>query len=206
MMEFDFTKAHRNEAWLFLDTVWQGLEYLCKQVDRVERERAKPDKNFAYVDFCSSPGDAMVCNYFLWYASALYNFVGVFEKAFSPSEDLQGEFKEVIKWRHKVAAHTAWVWPRRDDNAATQDMSIMLFPEFNFKFDGHFEVGGMRIGSPPAIGLPLTDDESPADDASCADWQWGLVRTHERLTEIVSKYRARQRTDYAVCEPARRNY
>jgi hypothetical protein len=123
----------------------------------------------------------MVCNYFLWYASALYNFVGVFEKAFSPCEDLQDEFKEVIKWRHKVAAHTAWVWPRRDDNAATQDMSILLFPEFNFKFDGHFQVGGMQI-LPEATGSSLTDN------ASCADWCWSLVRTHERLKEIVSKY------------------
>jgi hypothetical protein len=85
MKQFDFsTKARRKEAWLFLDTVWEGLEYLCEQVERVERERAKPDKNFAYVDFGSSPGDAMVCNYFLWYASTLYNFVGVFQKAFSP--------------------------------------------------------------------------------------------------------------------------
>jgi hypothetical protein len=58
IIEFDFTKAHRKEAWLFLDTVWQGLEYLCQQVERVERERAKPDKNFAYLDFGSSPGDA----------------------------------------------------------------------------------------------------------------------------------------------------
>ena len=31
------------------------------------------------------------------------------------------------------------------DNAATQDMSIVLFPEFNFRFDGHFEVGGVRV-------------------------------------------------------------
>jgi hypothetical protein len=167
-----------------LDTVWEGLEYLCEQVERVEMERVKPDKNFAYVDFGSSPGDAMVCDYFLWYASAFYNFLRVFEKAFSPSEALKDQFKEVIKWRHKVAAHTAWASPRSDDNPATQDMSILLFPEFNFRFDGHFEVGGMRIGPPAAIGL-LTDDESRTDEASCADWQWGLVRTHERLKEIV---------------------
>jgi hypothetical protein len=186
MKQFDFsTRACRKEAGDFLNTVWEGLEYLCEQVERVERERAKPDKNFAYVDFGSSPGDAMVCNYFLWYASALYNFVGVFDKAFSPSEDLKDEFKEVIKWRHKVAAHTAWASPRSDDNAATQNMSILLFPEFNFRFDGHFEVGGMRIGPPTAIGLPLTDDESRTDEASCAAWQWGLVRTHERVKEIV---------------------
>ena len=102
---FDFTKAHRKEAWLFLDTVWKGLEYLCQQVQREERERvAKSGKNFAYTDFGSQPGDAMVCNYFLWYASALYNFIGVFQKAFSPAEDLEDEFANVIKWRHKVAA------------------------------------------------------------------------------------------------------
>jgi hypothetical protein len=86
---FDFsTKAHRKEAWLFLETVWKGLEYLCQQVQREERERAKTGKNFAYTDFGNQPGDAMVCNYFLWYASALYNFIAVFQKAFSVAEDL----------------------------------------------------------------------------------------------------------------------
>ena len=187
MIEFDFTKAHRNEAWLFLDTVWQGLEYLCKQVERAEKERAKSlglseeaAKNFGYCDFGSHPGDAMLSNYFLWYANTFCNFISVFKKAFSPSEDLEEEFADVITWRNKVAAHTSWVWPH-GDNAATQNMSILLFPVFNFGGEGHFEFGGMRVG-PPKVGLSLTDD------ASCADWQWGLVRTHERLKEIVSKY------------------
>jgi hypothetical protein len=175
MKQFDFsTKAHRKEAWFFLDTLWQGLDYLCEQVGRVETERAKPDKNFAYVDFGSSPSDAMLCNYFLWYANALYNFIGVFKKAFSPSEDLEQEFADVITWRHKVSAHTSWVWPH-GDNAATQDMSILLFAEFNFQFDGHFEVGGMQT-------------ISPTGGASCIEWRWGLVRTHGRLKEIMSKY------------------
>lgn len=174
IIEFDFTKAHRKEAWLFLDTVWQGLEYICQQVERVERERAKPDKNCAYVDFGSSPGDAMLCNYFLWYANALHNFVSVFKKALSPSENLEEEFANVITWRHKVSAHTSWAWPH-GDNAAIQDMSILLFPEFNFQFDGHFEVGGMQT-------------ISPTGGASCGEWRWGLVRSHERLKEIVSKY------------------
>ena len=117
----------------------------------------------------------MVCNYFLWYASALYNFVGVFEKACSPAEDLEHEFANVITWRHKVAAHTSWVWPKKEDSVATQDMSIVLFPEFNFRFDGHFEVGGLIVSS-------------EKDGESCGEWRWGLVRTHERLKEIVSKY------------------
>ena len=65
----------------------------------------------------------------------------------------------------------------KKDNAVTRDMSIVLFPEFNFKLDGHFEVGGFRVFSPDK------GESSP-------DWQWGLVRTHERLKEIVSKYAA----------------
>jgi hypothetical protein len=173
---FDFSsKAKQDEAWLFLEILWEGLEHLCKQVGQMERERAeKTGKDFAYCDFGNQPGDAMVCNYFLWYAGALYNFIGVFKKAFSPTEDLEHEFTNVIKWRHKVAAHSSWAWPQ-GDNPATQDMSILLFPEFNFKFDGHFEVGGMQIGSPTA-------------GTSCADWCWGLVRTHQQLKHIVSKY------------------
>jgi hypothetical protein len=181
MTEFDFTKADRKEAWLFLETVWHGLEYLCEQVEREEKERAKSlglseeaTKNFGYTDFGSQPGDAMVCNYFLWYASALYNFIGVFHKAFSSSKDLEEQFVNVILWRNKVSAHTSWVWPH-GDNAATQNMSILLYPEFNLQGDGHFEVGGARVFS-------------ETNGGSCADWRWGLVRTHERLKEIVSKY------------------
>jgi len=115
-------------------------------------ERGKPDKNFAYVDFGNSPGDAMVCNYFLWYTNALYNFIGVFKKAFSPSEDLEAEFANVITWRHKVSAHTSWVWPHRD-NAATQDMSILLFPEFNFQFDGDSRLERCRLHRQPVAHL-----------------------------------------------------
>lgn len=186
MTEFDFTQAHRKEAWLFLETVWQGLEYLCEHVEKEETKRvAESGKNFAYEDFGDQPGDAMLCNYFLWYTTALYNFIGVFNKAFSPSEDLQQEFANVITWRHKVSAHTSWVWPR-GDNRATQNMSIMLFPEFNFAGDGHFEVGGMQIG--PVTEGPSQTDSPWVIDASCGDWRWGLVRAHERLKEIVSKY------------------
>src|SRR2546423_14456319 len=83
MFDF-FTKADRKEAWLFLEILWEGLEYLCQQVERVEGERAKSGKNFACTDFGNQRGDGMLCNYFLWYASALYNFIGVFNKAFSP--------------------------------------------------------------------------------------------------------------------------
>jgi hypothetical protein len=185
---FDFSiKAHRKEAWLFLDTMWQGLEYLCEQVQRAEKERAKSlglteeaPNNFGYCDFGSQSGDAMLCNHFLSYANTFCNFIGVFKKAFSPSEDLEQAFANVITWRNKVSAHTSWVWPK-GDNAATQNMSILLFPEFNFGGHGHFEFGGMRI-RPPTVGVSRTDD------ASCAEWQWGLVRTHKRLKEIVSKY------------------
>ena len=87
-------------------------------------------------------------------------------------ELISHEFANVIERRHKVSAHTSWVWPEKD-GIATQGMSIVLFPEFNFRFDGHFEVGGVRVFS----------DEG----GSCTEWQWGLVRTHERLKEIVSK-------------------
>jgi hypothetical protein len=198
---FDFsTNAKHKEACLFLKTLWKGLDYLCQQVEQEETERvAKTGKNFGYTDFGSQPGDALVCNYFVWYASALYNFIGIFQKAFSLTENLEDEFANVILWRNKVSAHTSWVWPRKD-NAVTQDMSIVLYPEFNFRLDGHFEVGGAQIGKTtgqlimPSISLPtpdcgVTEGASFIEEVSSSpDWRWGLVRTHERLKEIVSKY------------------
>jgi hypothetical protein len=198
---FDFTsKADRKEAAIFLETVWQGLEYLFQQVEQEETERvAKTGKNFAYTDFGNQPGDALVCNYFFWYATALYNFIGVFQKAFSITENLEDEFANVILWRNKVSAHASWVWPRKD-NAVTQDMSIVLYPEFNFRLDGHFEVGGAQIGKTtgqlimPSVSLPtqdrgVTEGASFIEEVSSSpDWRWGLVSTHERLKEIVSKY------------------
>lgn len=204
---FDFsTNAQRKEAAIFLDTVWQGLEYLCQQIEQEESKRvAETGKNFAYTDFGSQRSDALVCNYFLWYANALYNFIRVFQKAFSLTENLDDEFANVITWRHKVSAHASWVSPRRD-NAPTQDMSIVLYPDFNFKFDGHFEVGGAKVGRAtgqlimPSISLPtqglgvtegasLTEVGSFIEEISSSpDWNWGLVSTHERLKKIVSKY------------------
>ena len=196
------TKADPKEAWLFLDTMWQGLEHLCQQVEKAELERAQSlgltketAQNFSYCDFGSEPGDSMVCNYFLWYANTLYNFILVFQEAFSPSENLEGKFREVLRWRHEVAAHALWALRKRasrkkqsmkrarrnNRDVAKQNMSILLFPEFN---SGHFEVGGMMI-------IPPTGDASSSSRSKRkirSDWRWGLVRTHERVKEMVSKY------------------
>jgi hypothetical protein len=97
---FDFsTKVDKPEAGVVLDTLWQGLEYLCEQVKQVEKERANSHGlNFAGTDFRSSPAEAMVCNYFVWYANAFCNFIRVFKKAFSITEDLEQEFGNVITW------------------------------------------------------------------------------------------------------------
>jgi hypothetical protein len=210
---FDFsTNAKHKEAGLFLETLWKGLDYLCQQVDRAERERSKSfgwteetAKNFAYCDFGNHPDDWLVCNYFVWYANALSNFIGVFTKAFSVSEDLEDDFANVVIWRNKVAAHTSWVWPKKDDSPEMQSASIMLFPEFNFGGDGHFEVGGFWFESEQSRSrreaILRAREERPTEtvadggrDDELPDpywhWQWGLVRTHERLKEIVSKYAA----------------
>jgi hypothetical protein len=196
---FDFsTNAKRKEAWLFLEVLWEGLEYLCQQVQQEERERARSGKNFAYCDFGNQPGDAMLCNHFLWYATALYNFILVFQQAFSPSENLERRFREVLRWRHEVAAHALWALRKKASrkkqsmkraqpnkrDVAKQDMSVMLFPEFNFQGDGHLEIGGMMIIPPRGD----TFSTSNAKRRIRSDWRWGVVHTHERLTEIVSKY------------------
>jgi hypothetical protein len=205
---FDFsTNAKQKDAWLFLGTLWEGLEYLSQQVEQLETTRAESlgqtpvaAKNVWICDFGSSPGDSMICNYFVWYANALHNFILVFQEAFLLSENLEREFGEVLRWRHEVAAHALWALRKRtsrrkrsakrtarnSDDVAKQEMSIFLYPVFNF---GHFEVGDL-----PRFFRP--DDSKQIGESSFAtsklksgsEWQWGLVPTHERLKEIVSKY------------------
>lgn len=195
------TKAQERDAWLLLDILWEGLEHLCQQVERAEMERAQSlglskeaAQNFSYCDFGSEPGDSMVCNYFVWYANVLYNFLLIFEEAFLPSENLEREFRNVLRWRHEVAAHALWALRKRalrkrqsretvrhnNRGAAKQNMSILLFPEFSA---GHFAVGGVTI-LPPGDASPSYTPERKIR----FDWQWGLVRTHQRLKAIVEKY------------------
>jgi hypothetical protein len=205
---FDFsTKAKQREAWLFLEILWDGLEHLCQQVEKAERARAQSlglthesAKNVWLCDFGSSRGDSIICNYFIWYANALYNFILVFQEAFSPPENVEREFRRVLRWRHEVAAHALWALGKRasrkkrsmkrarqnSDHAKKKDMSLLLYPVFNF---GHFEIGDVpRVFRPDdseQIGEPLF----PMPKRKIrSEWEWGLVRTHERLKEIVSKY------------------
>src|SRR6266513_2639577 len=163
---FTASKAAGKPEAVFLNIVWSGLEHIYKAVKALEAERISgmgmtPERvrDFSYCSFGSEPGDDLVCNYFLWYASACYNFIQVFSKAFSPAEKLDAEFGNIITWRHKVSAHPSWVWPK-GDSMASQQMSICLFPEFS---DGHFQVGGVVICS-------------PTHGQSCDEWCWCLVK------------------------------
>ena len=182
MTEFDFTNAYRQEAWLFLDTVWHGLEYLCEEVDQEERERAKSGKNFAYTDFGNQPGDAMLCNYFIWYANTFCNFIRVFNKAFSPSENLEEEFANVITWRNKVGAHASWVWPH-GDNACDTGHEHCAFPgiqlQVRWTFRGwrlqSFLRGEGRVLRRVAVGSCSHTRAAEGDcEQICDDRQFGL--------------------------------
>lgn len=50
------------------------------------------------------------------------------------------ELREVLRWRNKVSAHFALVDPRKEDNIATMESSI-IYP-VSFEFD-RFKTGSM---------------------------------------------------------------
>lgn len=82
------------------------------------------------------------------------------------------ELVEVFKWRHKVFAHFAITNPRKDDNIATLDVSVMSPPGFD---DGRFKVG--------LFSLTKTDSTKSTVQSTLPCWS--LTQVHE---DLVKRY------------------
>ena len=156
----------------FLECLWNGLQYLRDLIVNLEtkqKEKLQVDQKGRVVALHfqmseSMPEHHMVINYFIWYTNSLLSFLKLFAKAYNPKRNWRKEFSNELKWRNKVAGHTAYTDPRKDDNQYSQDMSIMMSPEWR---NGTYEVGSLCVGDQGSY--------------SHFDWDWSLNETHNKL-------------------------
>ena len=181
------SSTSKKEAY-FLQVLWDGLERLYEEVSALEKARAETDaaqftalgiRPLAYGSSCfgSGPNDTMITNDFVWYACSAACFLALFDHAFRPTDNYHTVFAEMLKWRDKVAAHTAYVWaitehkdPSKIDSQPSQDASIMMSPDWD---TDHYSVGGWIVGN--------------GQTSSHSDWHWSLTRTHTQLREYLRR-------------------
>jgi hypothetical protein len=162
----------------FLESLWWGLEHLAGENKKIEdrmrgRLQIGPGKQvvgLVFSEFGGGPEHTVALNYFVWYSNSLIPFLKIFGRAYSPREDWRAIFPGVLKWRNKVSAHTAYTDPRSDDNIYSQDVSIMMTPDWE---DDCFIVGRWMIGGPAGY--------------SHHDWAWSLTKTHAELVAYVTR-------------------
>jgi len=156
----------------FLECLWNGLQHLKDQIIDLEakqKEQLKVDQNgqvvcLVFQMFESMPEHHMILNYFIWYANSLVSFLKLFNKVYEPKKDWRKEFSNELKWRNKVAAHTAYTDPKEEDNQYSQDMSIMMSPGWQ---NDAYVMGNWCIGDQGSF--------------SHYDWNWSLNETHNKL-------------------------
>jgi|SRR3989338_8373524 len=161
----------------YLECLWNGLEYIYKQIQLIEEDQRKKlcktrsgeVHSLLFNDINQMPEHHMIINYFIWYACSLIVFLKLFKKSYALSKDWQKEFSSEIKWRNKVAAHTAYTDPNENDNKYSQEISIHMSPGWR---DDSFIVGGDIIGD--------------VDGISYTDWSWSITKTHEKLKDFVA--------------------
>lgn len=176
----------RPEA-CFLRVLWAGLERLYAEVRQFEKneieseERWKREHGVQYeASFFDQsgdgPNDTAMMNDFIWYASAATCFLGLVGKVLGTGTGCPPGFSHMWKFRDKVAAHTAYVWPwnapgnpDRHDNPMSRAASIMMNPQWE---GDRYWVGRSTFGNDNG-------------EFSHRDWDWCLTQTHEKLEAYV---------------------
>lgn len=180
-----------------LQMLRQGLFSLTSSVKRREARFAELAKvaRFTFVGATSEEEEAdlnMVACMFHWFGVSLCNYArlvgfirGLDLKQFSRS-DLRtpsafegvsksvstyvsgiSELAPVLVWRNKVAGHFAITDPRKQDNIATLDLSVMFPVSLD---DGVYNVGGMQLTRSNSSG-PFTSQIPP----------WSVTQVFESL-------------------------
>ncbi len=162
----------------YLECLWNGLAFIYQQVKKLEQRRRQElpktssgePYGLIFHEISGMPEHHMIINYFAWYACSLFAFLQLFGRANSSANDWETVFHNEVTWRHKVAAHTAYAHPRRDDNKYTKEISIFMSPSWK---DDVYIVG--------------RDIECGPSGASRTDWIWSVTKTHERLATYISQ-------------------
>lgn len=182
--------SHRDKkGFYFLEVLWSGLERLFSEVRQCEQEElvklhaaagshGRSYLGSVYSSFGNGPNDALILNDFVWYASSAACFLQLFDHSFGLTGSYRDAFPAMLKWRDKVAAHTAYVVPiakhkepDKIDSPASQDFSITMHPEWD---NDHYAVGGWIFGG--------------MEGSSHGDWQWALTRTHPEIQAFVKRH------------------
>lgn len=175
-------KKYNNEFYT-LRNLAVGLQYLYRQVDKVEQTligsiRGKL-KLVTAGNIPNVPKEtlALVTCAFHWYAVSACNYVWLVgwlahqadSNRRKPQKYAHDVIPTIVTYRHKVAAHLATVQPKDDtpaDIAAT-----LLFPVT--LTDEGFRVGGWKVS---------TRRKGQACQSK-HDFQWNLTKTHVELAE-----------------------
>ncbi len=171
-----FTPNEKPESYA-LNVSFNGLSHLYSFMKREEEKTLKDDPSLAQgfaSDFGSNDHGDVILNHFVWYSTTFLPFIDLFSHAYGlPQEDLRGEFRAVKVWRNKVAAHFSWV-KADGDSVALRQASVNQFITFDC---GRFSVGREVFGN------PKTGDFTPRG------WGWELTEVHERILELLKKYK-----------------
>lgn len=184
-LRLESSEGHQNEIGS-LGYLWQGLEFLNRQVQATEAEICqRVDAKHHQVSLIGNapqlrgiPMGLVACA-FHWYAASACNYVrliGWLAKD-GDSEAALSYVKRVIpsvkEWRDKVGAHFALVNPRRGDTPANLAASVM-FPvgfEDRWLWAHPFTLAVTHGGTSSQSAIPT----------------WSLSRIHEQLIARYTK-------------------
>lgn len=160
----------------FLECLWNGLQHLRDLIvvlETKQKEKLQVGQKGQVVALHFEVSESMhehhmILNSFIWYANSLVPFLKLFNKTYKPKRDWRKVFSNELKWRNKVAAHTAYTDSKNEDNKYSQNMSIMMSPGWR---NDTYIVGNWCVGD--------------QGNFSHFDWHWSLNATHNKLESYL---------------------
>lgn len=176
-------KRYHNELQS-LNYLRLGLEYLYKQVKKIEMEVFnKLDANKVHFIYGNAPSlkgipyELIACS-FHWYAVSVCNYallVGWLQHETTPNSKIAKDYRDsvlkdrgVVDWRNKVAGHFARADDYKRDSPAER-MTSTFFP-FAFYDDAFY-----------ASPMKLTVTQRGKTSSSASLKSWSLTKLHEEL-------------------------
>lgn len=173
-----------NEYWAL--TCWrEGMEFLYRQAlrcDQTFKQQVNPDDNICFFGgnlsaFGQVPSTLLTCA-FQWYSVTACQYVRtvgaiayrVDQNRPLPQEYVDRVIPEVLAYRDKVGAHTAWATRNSRDNNAERLASILPQPTYT---DDSFYVGGLTVGVRKAGKASTSQTIKP----------WSLCKVHQAFGE-----------------------